>query len=142
MEKTAIIIDVAIPGDKGITDKEKDKVQKYQNLKREIQWLWNLKKIDLKKIVRFQTQRIPIKNWPGSQCDCSIFNYYMFNVSYYFFSYQEKDDWSNDWSNQEFPFQNYLKDLISYNKGHRCLFSFKVWRCFLFYAQRLSEEMW
>ena len=37
MEKTAIILDVAIPGDKGITDKEKDKVQKYQNLKREIQ---------------------------------------------------------------------------------------------------------
>ena len=47
MEKTAIIIDVAIPGDKQIIHKEKDKIEKYQNLKREIQWLWNLKKIDV-----------------------------------------------------------------------------------------------
>ena len=44
MEKTAIIIDVAIP-DKGIIDKEKE-TEKYQNLKREIQRLWSLKKID------------------------------------------------------------------------------------------------
>ena len=47
MEKTAIIIDVAIPGDKRIIDKEKEKTEKYQNLKREIQRLWNLKKIDV-----------------------------------------------------------------------------------------------
>ena len=47
MEKTAIIIDVAIPGGKKIIHKEKDKIEKYQNLKREIQWLWNLKKIDV-----------------------------------------------------------------------------------------------
>ena len=37
MEKTTIIIDVAIPGDKKIIDKEKEKIEKYQNLKREIQ---------------------------------------------------------------------------------------------------------
>ena len=39
MEKTAvtIITDVAIPGDKRIIDKEKDKIEKYHNLKREIQ---------------------------------------------------------------------------------------------------------
>ena len=47
MEKTAIIIDVAIPVDKKIFHKEKDKIEKYQNLKREIQWLWNLKEIDV-----------------------------------------------------------------------------------------------
>ena len=46
MEKTAIIIDVAIPGDLRIIDKEKEKNEKYQNLKREIQRLWDLKKID------------------------------------------------------------------------------------------------
>ena len=45
MEKTAIIIDVAIPGDLRIIDKEKEKNEKYQNLKREIQRLWDLKKI-------------------------------------------------------------------------------------------------
>ena len=39
MEKTAvtIITDVTIPGDKRIIDKEKDKIEKYYNLKREIQ---------------------------------------------------------------------------------------------------------
>ena len=36
MEKTAIIIDVAVPWDKRIIDKEKEKIQKYQNIKREI----------------------------------------------------------------------------------------------------------
>ena len=47
MEKTSIIIDVAIPGDKRITDKEKQKTEKYQNLKKEIHRLWNLEKIDV-----------------------------------------------------------------------------------------------
>ena len=36
MEKTAVIIDVAIPGNKRITDKEKENIEKYQNVKREI----------------------------------------------------------------------------------------------------------
>ena len=36
MEKTAIVKDVAIPGVKRIIDKEKEKIEKYQNLKREI----------------------------------------------------------------------------------------------------------
>ena len=43
MEKTAFIIDVPIPGDKRITDKEKEKIEKYQNIKREILRLWHLK---------------------------------------------------------------------------------------------------
>ena len=47
MEKTAIVTDVAIPVDKRIIDKETEKIEKYQNLKREIQRLWNLKKIDV-----------------------------------------------------------------------------------------------
>ena len=51
MEKTTIIIDVAIPEDKRIIDKEKDEIEKYQNLKREIQQLWNLKKIDVIPVV-------------------------------------------------------------------------------------------
>ena len=34
MEKAAIIIDVAMPGDNRITDKEKKKIGKYQNLKK------------------------------------------------------------------------------------------------------------
>ena len=46
MEKTAIIIDIAIPGDKTIIDKEKEKIEKYQNIKREILRLLHLTKID------------------------------------------------------------------------------------------------
>ena len=35
MEKTAIVTDAAIPGDKRIIDKETEKIEKYQNLKRD-----------------------------------------------------------------------------------------------------------
>ena len=42
IEKTATIIDVARPGDKIIIDKEKENIEKFQNLKREIQRLWIL----------------------------------------------------------------------------------------------------
>ena len=41
------IIDLAIPGEKRIINKEKDKTEIYWNLKREILRLWNLKKIDV-----------------------------------------------------------------------------------------------
>ena len=51
MEKTAIIINVAIPGDKRIPDEEKKKIENYQNLKGEIQRLSNLKKIDVMHVV-------------------------------------------------------------------------------------------
>ena len=51
MEKTAIIIDASIPGDKIIISKEKEKIEKYQNLKREIRRLWNLKKTDVIPVV-------------------------------------------------------------------------------------------
>ena len=47
MEKIAIIIDVAIPGYKRTIVKEKENIEKYQNLKKEIQRLWSLKKIDV-----------------------------------------------------------------------------------------------
>ena len=51
MEKTAIIIDVAIPVGKRMIDKKKQKIENYQNLKREIQRLWNLQKIDVVPVV-------------------------------------------------------------------------------------------
>ena len=47
MEKTAIIIDVAKSGDKVITDKENKMIEKYRNLKKKIERLWNLKRIDV-----------------------------------------------------------------------------------------------
>ena len=51
MEKTVIIIDDAVSGDKRIIDKEKENIEKYQNLEREILRLWNLKKIDVIPVV-------------------------------------------------------------------------------------------
>ena len=43
--KSCIIINVAIPGDCRITEKEIEKIEKYQNLMRELKRLWSLKKV-------------------------------------------------------------------------------------------------
>ena len=45
VEKSAIIVDVVILGDKRISDKETEKIEKYQDIKREIQMLWSLRKV-------------------------------------------------------------------------------------------------
>ena len=42
--KLCVIIDVAIPRDCRIHDKEIEKIEKYQNLKKELKRLWSLKK--------------------------------------------------------------------------------------------------
>ena len=42
-KKTCNIIDIAVPGDAGIVEKEKEKVEKYQDLRREVTRLWNVK---------------------------------------------------------------------------------------------------
>ena len=45
------IIDVAIPGDCRISEKEIRKIEKYQNLKRELKRLWSLKKAEVLPVV-------------------------------------------------------------------------------------------
>ena len=42
-KKTCNIIDIAAPVDAGIVEKEKEKVEKYQDLRREVARLWNVK---------------------------------------------------------------------------------------------------
>ena len=42
-ERSWKIIDFAIPGDSSIEEKEKDKLEKYQELGRELQKIWNVK---------------------------------------------------------------------------------------------------
>ena len=42
-KKTCNIIDIAVPGDAGIVEKEKEKLEKYQDLRREVARLWNVK---------------------------------------------------------------------------------------------------
>ena len=42
-EKICKIIDFAVPGDSRIEEKEKDKIEKYQDLGRELRKIWNVK---------------------------------------------------------------------------------------------------
>ena len=42
-ERICKIIDFAVPGDSRIDEKEKDKIEKYQDLGRELQKIWNVK---------------------------------------------------------------------------------------------------
>ena len=42
-EKICKIIDFAVPGDSRIVDKEKNKIEKYQDLGSELQKIWNIK---------------------------------------------------------------------------------------------------
>ena len=43
-KKSCVIIDIAVPGDCRIREKKMEKIEKYQNLKRELKRLWSLKK--------------------------------------------------------------------------------------------------
>ena len=45
--KSCVIIDVAIPSHCRIREKEIEKIEKYQNLKRELKRLWLLKKVEV-----------------------------------------------------------------------------------------------
>ena len=42
-ERICQIIDFAFPGDSRVEEKEKDKIEKYQDLGRELQKIWNVK---------------------------------------------------------------------------------------------------
>ena len=48
---SCVIIDVAIPGDCRICEKEIEKIEIYQNLKRELKRFWSLKKVEVVPVV-------------------------------------------------------------------------------------------
>ena len=50
-EKKAIIIDIAVPGDTRIVDREQDKILAYQDLKWEIKRCWGLRKVNVIPVV-------------------------------------------------------------------------------------------
>lgn len=50
-ERLCTIVDVAIPTDVRVSDKEKEKIEKYQDLKREIARLWKIRKVQIIPIV-------------------------------------------------------------------------------------------
>ena len=49
--KSCIIIDVAVPGDCRVYDKESEKIEKYQELKRELKRIWSLRKVQVVPVV-------------------------------------------------------------------------------------------
>ena len=50
-EKKCAIIDIAVPADKRIGEKEDEKIEKYQDLKREIARMWNMRTVQVVPIV-------------------------------------------------------------------------------------------
>ena len=50
-EQKGIIIDIAVPADVRIDEKEKGKVEKYQDLKKEIRGLWKLRNVEIVPVV-------------------------------------------------------------------------------------------
>ena len=51
MERSCIMIDIAIPGDEKIHQRQQEKVEKYQDLRREVKRLWDLRKVQVVPIV-------------------------------------------------------------------------------------------
>ena len=49
--KSCILIDIAVPGDCRVCEKEIEKIEKYQNLKRELKRFWSLKKVEVVPVV-------------------------------------------------------------------------------------------
>ena len=50
-ERSYAIIDIAIPGDIRVSEKEKEKIERYQELKREIKRMWNIRSIKVIPVV-------------------------------------------------------------------------------------------
>ena len=50
-EKTALIIDAAVPNDYGLNRAEREKITKYQDLKNDIKQTWSLKEISIIPVV-------------------------------------------------------------------------------------------
>ena len=50
-EQKGIITDIAVPADVRVEEKEKEKVEKYQDLKKEIRRLWKLRNAEMVLVV-------------------------------------------------------------------------------------------
>ena len=71
--KTVWVIDVAVPADRRVKDKETEKIDKYQELCLEIQQLWNMRTIVIPIVVgalgvvstafKHHTSRLKLPNW-------------------------------------------------------------------------------
>ena len=50
-EQKGIVIDIAVPADVRVEEKEKEKVEKYKDLKRGIRRLWKLRNVEIVPVV-------------------------------------------------------------------------------------------
>ena len=50
-EKVCIIVDIAVPADRMVEEKEQEKVEKYKDLKREIGRMWGIRKVQVVPVV-------------------------------------------------------------------------------------------
>ena len=50
-ERSCTIIDIAMPGDIKVNEKEKEKIERYQELKREVKKMWNIRSIKVIPVV-------------------------------------------------------------------------------------------
>ena len=50
-ERNCAIIDIAIPVGIGVREKKKEKIERYQELKREIKRMWNIRSIKVMPVV-------------------------------------------------------------------------------------------
>lgn len=75
-ERKCIIFDVAVPDHIGVSDKEKQKVAKYQDLKREIKKIRNIRIVIVVPLIAVALGSITKKldEWLGS------FNYYVLTI--------------------------------------------------------------
>ena len=64
-ERECAIVDIAVPGDKRIVEKENEKVKKYQELKQKIPRMWNTRAVYVIKIFvgSFGSVTKNLKNW-------------------------------------------------------------------------------
>ena len=74
-EQKGIIIDIAVPGD--VRVEEKEKVEKYQDLKKETRRLWKLRNVEIVPVVigTLRTVSVEFDRWMGKLgtiCDVGV----------------------------------------------------------------------
>ena len=65
LKKQVSIIDIAVPADKNVAEKEKEKITKYQDLKMEVKRLWRQKRVRVIPVVVGALGSIPkgLQHW-------------------------------------------------------------------------------
>ena len=57
-----MVLDIAVPGDSRILEKEREKVEKCQDLKRKVRRIWGIRKVDLLCLVHLEVYPENLRN--------------------------------------------------------------------------------